>query len=54
MLRWSDVMAPSWASEGQMVVPLSRVPPSSFEEFEVEAVREGTAQCRGVDIGLPA
>jgi hypothetical protein len=40
VLRWSDVTAPSWAGTGQMVVPLSRVPPSSFEECDVEAVRE--------------
>jgi hypothetical protein len=53
-LRWSDVTAPSWAGAGQMVVPLSSVPSSSFEGCDVEAVREWVVQCRGVDTGLPA
>jgi hypothetical protein len=54
VLRWSDVTAPSWAGARQMVIPLSRVPPSSFEGCDVEAVREWAAQCHGVDTGLPA
>jgi hypothetical protein len=35
-------------------VPLSRVPPSSFEGCDVQAVSEWAAQCHEVDTGLPA
>jgi hypothetical protein len=54
VLRWSDVTAPSWVGARQMAVPLSRVPPSSFEGCDVEVVREWAAQCRGVDTGPAA
>jgi hypothetical protein len=54
VLCWSDITAPSWAGARQMVVPLSRVPPSSFEGCDMEAAREWPAQRRGVDTGLPA
>jgi hypothetical protein len=54
VLCWSDVTAPYWAGAGQVVVPLSRVPPSSFEGCDVEVIQEWTTQCRGVDTGLPA
>jgi hypothetical protein len=54
VLRWPDVTVPSWAGVGYLVVPLLRVPPSSFEGCDVEAVREWVTQCRGVDTGLPA
>jgi hypothetical protein len=37
-----------------MAVPLSRVPSSSFEGCDVEAVREWAAQCYEVDTDLPA
>jgi hypothetical protein len=37
-----------------MVVPLSRVPLSSFERCDMEAVREWVAQCYAVDTDLPA
>jgi hypothetical protein len=53
-LHWSGVTVPSCAGEGLTSVPLSRVPPSSFEGCDVEAVREWAAQCHGVDTGLPA
>jgi hypothetical protein len=53
-LRWSDVTAPSWAGAGQMAVPLSRVPPSSFEGCDMGAVQEWVVQCLGVDTGLSA
>jgi hypothetical protein len=53
VLHWSDVTAPSWAGAGQMVIPFSRVPPSSFEGCDVETVQEWAAQCCGVDTGLP-
>jgi hypothetical protein len=54
VLHWSAVTAPSWTGAGQMAVLLSRVPPSSFEGCDVEAVREWAAQCHGFDTGLPA
>jgi hypothetical protein len=53
-LHWSDVMASSRAGAGLTSVPLSRVPSSSFEGCDVEAVQEWAAQCHGVDTGLPA
>jgi hypothetical protein len=54
VLHWSAVTAPSWTGAGQMAVLLSRVPPSSFEGCDMEAVREWAAQCHGFDTGLPA
>jgi hypothetical protein len=46
-------MAPSQAGVGQVVVPLLRVPPSSFEGCDVEEVREWEAQCRGMTPAFP-
>jgi hypothetical protein len=37
-----------------MSIPLSRVPQSSFEGCDVEAIREWATQCHGVDTSLPA
>jgi hypothetical protein len=54
VLRWSNVTTSSWVGTGQIVVPLLRVPPSSFEGCDVEAVQEWAVQCRGVDTDLPA
>jgi hypothetical protein len=54
VLHWSGVTASSRAGAGLMSVPLSRVPPSSFEGCDVEAIPEWAAQCHGVDTGLPA
>jgi hypothetical protein len=54
VLHWSDITAPSCAGAGLTSVPLTRVPPSSFEGCDVEAVREWAAQCHGVDTGLLA
>jgi hypothetical protein len=54
MLHWSDVTTSSWVGTGQMVVPLLRVPSSSFEGCDMEAAREWATQCRGVDTDLPA
>jgi hypothetical protein len=51
-LHWYNVTALSCASVGLKSVPLSRVPPSSLEGCDVEAVQEWAAQCHGVDIGL--
>jgi hypothetical protein len=59
--RWSDVTASSWAGMGQASVPLSRVPPFSFEGSAVlfrgcgvRAVQEWAAQCHEADTGLTA
>jgi hypothetical protein len=52
--HWSDVTASSRAGAGWASIPLSRVPPSSFEGCGVQAVREWAAQCHGVDTGPPA
>jgi hypothetical protein len=53
VLHWSDVTALSRAGAGLTSVPLSRVPPPSFEGCDVEAIQEWVAQCHGVDTGLP-
>jgi hypothetical protein len=53
-LHWSDVTTPSRGGAGLTFVPLSRVPPSSFEGCDVESVQEWAAQCHGVDTSLPA
>jgi hypothetical protein len=52
-LYWFDVIAPSRAGAGSVVVPLSRVPPSSFEGDNVEEVREWAAQCHGITPSFP-
>jgi hypothetical protein len=52
-LHWSDVMAPSRAGLGLTSVPLSRVPPSSLEGCDMEAVQEWVAQCHRDDTDLP-
>jgi hypothetical protein len=54
VLYWSDVTAPSHAGVGLTSVPLLRVPSSSFEGRDVEAVQEWAAQCHRVDTSLPA
>jgi hypothetical protein len=54
MLHWSDVTAPSRVGAGLTYVPLSRVPSSSFEGCNMEAVQEWVAQCHRVDTSLPA
>jgi hypothetical protein len=46
-------VTPSQVGTGQVAVPLSRVPPSSFEGCNVEEVREWAAQCRGMAPSFP-
>jgi hypothetical protein len=53
-LHWPDVTAWSCLRAGLTSVLLSRVPPSFFEEFDVEAVQEWAAQCHGVDTDFNA
>jgi hypothetical protein len=52
-LHWSDVTTPSRVGAGLTSVPLSRVPPSSFEGCDVESVQEWAVQCHGVDTDVP-
>jgi hypothetical protein len=53
LLHRPYVTASSWAGVELVVVPLSRVPSSSFEGRDMEEVREWAAQCHGMTPAFP-
>jgi hypothetical protein len=53
LLRRPYVRASSLAGTELVVIPLSRVPSSSFEGCDMEEVREWAAQCHGMTLAFP-
>jgi hypothetical protein len=51
--HWSDVTTQSWASAGQVSVPLSRAPPSSFEGVARRPYESGRHSITELTLALP-